>query len=81
MNAGYVLWFAALVVVVGAALVWFAIGEVPGIPADREVDADREVGADPEVDADAEPDADPGAPEVPGRASEPAGEDGVPGAR
>jgi hypothetical protein len=34
MNSEYLLWFAALVVVVGAALLWLAIGEAPGIPLD-----------------------------------------------
>jgi hypothetical protein len=36
MNTEYLLWFAALVVVAGAALLWFAIGEVPEIPVDSE---------------------------------------------
>ncbi len=34
MNTGYVIWFAALVVVAGATLLWLAIGVVPEIPPD-----------------------------------------------
>ncbi len=36
MNTGYLIWFAILVVVVGAALAWMAVGEVPEIPIDPE---------------------------------------------
>jgi hypothetical protein len=38
MNTEYLLWFAALVVVAGAALVWLAIGDVPEIPTDPGAD-------------------------------------------
>lgn len=38
MNTEYVVWFAVLVVVVGAALLWFAIGDVPEIPVDPDAD-------------------------------------------
>jgi len=34
MNTEYLLWFAALVVVAGAALLWLAVGDVPAIPDD-----------------------------------------------
>lgn len=34
MNTGYVIWFAVLVVVAGATLLWLAIGVVPEIPPD-----------------------------------------------
>ena len=34
MNTEYVLWFAVLVVVTGAVLLWLAIGDVPEVPAD-----------------------------------------------
>jgi len=34
MNTEYLLWFAALVVVAGAVLLWLAIGDVPEIPTD-----------------------------------------------
>jgi len=37
VNTGYLLWFAALVVVAGAALLWLVIGVVPEIPAEPEV--------------------------------------------
>jgi hypothetical protein len=36
MNTEYLIWFAALVVVAGAALLWLAIGDVPEIPTDPE---------------------------------------------
>ena len=36
MNSGYLLWFAILVVVAGAALLWLAVGEVPEIPTEPE---------------------------------------------
>jgi hypothetical protein len=41
VNTGYLIWFAILVVVVGAALAWLAVGEVPevevpGFPDSRE---------------------------------------------
>jgi len=38
MNTEYLLWFAALVVVAGAALVWLAIGDVPDIRTDPAAD-------------------------------------------
>ena len=65
MNTGYVLWFAVLVVVVGAALLWLAIGVVPEIPPDP--------GQAPEPE--------PGSGSGPGpvTASEPAGQDGIAG--
>jgi hypothetical protein len=34
VNTGYVIWFAVLVVVAGATLLWLAIGVVPEIPPD-----------------------------------------------
>ena len=34
MNTGYLIWFAILVVVVGAALAFLAVGDVPEIPID-----------------------------------------------
>ena len=36
MNTGYLIWFAILVVVVGAALAFLAVGDVPEIPIDPE---------------------------------------------
>ena len=38
MNTEYLLWFAALVVVAGAALLWLAVGDVPAIPDDPGAD-------------------------------------------
>ncbi len=88
MNSGYVLWFAALVVVAGAALVWLAIGSVPEIPAEPEAGADPGLageprailapGPAPEPDSaiTSEPLSEPGRPE-PGPGSEPAGEDRI----
>jgi hypothetical protein len=71
VNSEYLLWFAALVVVAGAALLWLAIGDVPDIPTDPGPD-------DPDGGAPA-----PFGPEVPprrpGAASEHAGEDGLAG--
>ena len=32
MNTEYLLWFAALVVVIAATLLWLVVGEVPEIP-------------------------------------------------
>jgi hypothetical protein len=32
MNTEYLLWFAALVVVIAASLLWLVVGEVPEIP-------------------------------------------------
>ena len=32
MNTEYLLWFAALVVVIAGALLWLVVGEVPEIP-------------------------------------------------
>jgi len=70
MNTEYLLWFAALVVVAGAALLWLAIGDVPDIPTDPGADDPDGIGAPA-----------PPWPEVPtrrpGAASEPAGEDGL----
>jgi hypothetical protein len=40
VNSGYVLWFGALVIVTGAALLWLAIGSVPEVPAEPKADAD-----------------------------------------
>jgi hypothetical protein len=34
MNTEYLLWFAALVVVIAASLLWLVVGEVPEIPDD-----------------------------------------------
>jgi hypothetical protein len=34
MNTEYLLWFAALVVVIAATLLWLVVGEVPEIPDD-----------------------------------------------
>ncbi len=45
MNTGYVLWFAVLVAVAGAALVWLAIGVVPEIPPEQ--DSGPVAGAEP----------------------------------
>ena len=41
MNTGYLIWFAILVVVVGAALAWMAVGEVPEIPIEPETASER----------------------------------------
>ena len=65
MNSGYVLWFGALVIVAGAALLWLAIGSVPEIPAEPEADADPGLAGES------------GATLAPGPASEPAGEDRI----
>jgi hypothetical protein len=40
MNTGYVIWFAVLLVVAGAALVWLAVGDVAEIPPDPEAGSD-----------------------------------------
>ena len=53
MNSGYVLWFGALVIVAGAALLWLAVGRVPEIPAEPATDADP--GQAGESEADGEP--------------------------
>jgi hypothetical protein len=45
VNTGYVLWFAALVVAAGAALLWLAIGSVPEIPPDPA----PETGPEPDI--------------------------------
>jgi hypothetical protein len=37
VNTEYLLWFAALVIVAGGALLWLAIGGVPEIPPEAEV--------------------------------------------
>lgn len=67
MNSGYVLWFAVLVIVAGAALLWLAIGSVPGIPGEPE--------PDPAPESDS---AITSAPlSEPGPGSEPAGEDRI----
>jgi hypothetical protein len=77
VNTEYLLWFAGLVVVAGAALLWLAIGEVPDIPTDPGAD-------DPDIIGPAMPVAGPAMPlepEVPprrrGAGSDPAGEDGL----
>ena len=71
VNTEYLLWFAVLVVVAGAALLWLAIGGVPDLPP--------EPALPPEPDLPPDPGLPPGhaemAPEeIP---SEPAGEDRV----
>lgn len=48
MNTEYVLWFGALVVVAGAALLWLAIGDVPDLADDDEAEPDPAVGGAPE---------------------------------
>jgi hypothetical protein len=52
VNSGYVLWFGALVIVAGAALLWLAIGSVPEVPAEPEADADPGLVGEPEAAAD-----------------------------
>ena len=47
VNTGYVIWFAVLVVVAGAALLWLAIGDVPEITIDAEVAPEPEVPSEP----------------------------------
>ena len=90
MNTGYVIWFAVLVVVAGATLLWLAIGVVPEIPPDpgpgTEPGATEDValvsatGTAETAKTASEPVPGPGprpGPESsPGPASEPAGEDG-----
>jgi hypothetical protein len=84
MNTEYLLWFAALVVVAGAALLWLAIGDVPDIPTDPGAD-DPDIPTDPGADdpdgigepAPLESQVQP--PRRPGAPSEPAGEDGLAG--
>ncbi len=71
MNTEYLLWFAALVVVAGAALVWLAIGDVPGIPTDIGADDPDGIGAPAPLGPEAQP------PRRPAAASDPAGEDGL----
>ncbi|HEY5495797.1 MAG TPA: hypothetical protein VIK16_03990 [Candidatus Limnocylindrales bacterium] len=65
MNSGYVLWFGALVIVAGAAVLWLVIGSVPEIPAEPEADADPGLAGES------------GATLAPGPGSEPAGEDRI----
>lgn len=38
MNTEYLLWFAALVVVIAATLLWLVVGDVPEIPGDPALD-------------------------------------------
>ncbi|HEX7398193.1 MAG TPA: hypothetical protein VF302_00390 [Candidatus Limnocylindrales bacterium] len=52
MNSGYVLWFAALVIVAGTALLWLAIGSVPELPAEPEAEADPGLAGESEGVAD-----------------------------
>jgi hypothetical protein len=47
VNTGYVLWFAILVIVAGAALLWLAIGSVPEIPPDPGPVAEPEPASEP----------------------------------
>jgi hypothetical protein len=93
VNTGYVIWFAVLVVVAGATLLWLAIGVVPEIPPDpgpgTEPGATEDVvlasvtGTAETAKTASEPVPGPGprswpGPELsPGPASEPAGEDGI----
>jgi hypothetical protein len=42
VNSEYLLWFALLVIVAGAALLWLAIGDVPEIPPEAEPDDPEE---------------------------------------
>jgi hypothetical protein len=71
MNTEYLLWFAALVVVAGAALLWLAIGDVPDIPTDPGADDPDGIGAPARLESEVQPPRRPGAP------SEPAGKDGL----
>jgi len=73
MNTEYLLWFAALVVVAGAALLWLAIGDVPDIPIVPGADDPDGIGAPTPLESEVQPPRRPGAP------SEPAGEDGLAG--
>jgi hypothetical protein len=81
VNTEYLLWFGALVVVAGGALLWLAIGEVPEIPPGSEAGEPDPAAAehDPAVDLRDPAAREPGpAAEASGpRASELAGEDGV----
>ncbi|MDR3545661.1 MAG: hypothetical protein P4L30_07855 [Candidatus Limnocylindrales bacterium] len=38
VNTEYLLWFAALVVVIAATLLWLVVGDVPEIPGDPALD-------------------------------------------
>ena len=71
MNTGYVLWFAALVVVAGAALLWLAIGSVPEIPPDPGPKTAPEIAPRPA--------SQPETATIPEPASEPAAQDGIAG--
>jgi hypothetical protein len=85
VNTGYVIWFAVLVAVAGATLLWLAVGVVPEIPPDPGQLTEPGVteGAAPAsvrgiaraVPATSEPAPGPELP--PGPASEAAGEDGI----
>ena len=84
VNTEYLLWFAGLVVVAGAALLWLAIGDVPDIPTDPGADDPDRIGAAVPLEAAAVPligPAMPLEPELPprrrGAGSDPAGEDGL----
>ncbi len=92
MNTGYVIWFAVLVVVAGATLLWLAIGVVPEIPPDpgpitepgvTEGASSRGVPGTAEAGTTSEPVPGPGSDprQGPGSgprpASEPAREDGI----
>ena len=73
MNTEYLLWFAALVVVAGAALLWLAVGDVPDIPTDPETDDPDGIGAPARLEFEVQP------PRRTRTPSEPAGEDGLAG--
>ena len=72
MNTEYLPWFAVLVVVAGAVVLWLAIGDLPDTPTDPGADGPDAIGG-----------AAPPGPEAPlrrpGVVSEPAGEDGIAG--
>ena len=71
MNTEYLLWFAALVVVAGAALLWLVIGGVPEIPTDPGADDPDGIGAPAPLGPEVQP------PRRPAGASESAREDGL----
>jgi hypothetical protein len=72
-----VLWFAALVVVAGAALLWLAIGSVPEIPPHPGLETEPEPDIAPEPASQPEPATIPEPDSEPEPASEPAGQDGI----
>jgi hypothetical protein len=87
VNTGYVIWFAALVVVAGATLLWLAIGVVPEIPPDpgpESVPGVTEGTPPPSFPGTGDaarttPEPAPGSGLGPRPASEPAREDGIAG--